>query len=183
MGLCYMSKLKTTKEAQLEQNLIELLCEGHGQWTYRPDLKSEADLWRNLRDKIENRNKSELDGHDLTNSEFERIKSEILASTKTPFDAAKWLRGEKGKCSIVLERDNGLGRVELVVYSSLEKNGGFSSYEIVNQIAKGSSKLEERERRFDVTLLISGLPIIQIELKLQLLRMELNKLIIRLKNM
>ena len=39
---------------------------------------------------------------------------------------------------------------------------------------KVSSKLEERERRFDVTLLISGLPIIQIELKLQLLRMELN---------
>lgn len=48
-----MVKLKITKEAQLEQNLIELLCEGHGQWTYRPDLKSEADLWRNLRDKIE----------------------------------------------------------------------------------------------------------------------------------
>ena len=165
MGLCYMVKLKITKEAQLEQNLIELLCEGHGQWTYRPDLKSEADLWRNLRDKIENRNKSKLDGHDLTDSEFERIKSEILASTKTPFDAAKWLRGEKGKCSIVLERDNGLGRIELVVYSNLEKNGGFSSYEVVNQIAKGSSKLEERERRFDVTLLISGLPIIQIELK------------------
>lgn len=120
-----MVKLKITKEAQLEQNLIELLCEGHGQWTYRPDLKSEADLWRNLRDKIENRNKSELDGYDLTDSEFERIKSEILASTKTPFDAAKWLRGEKGKCSIVLERDNGLGRIELVVYSNLEKNGGF----------------------------------------------------------
>ena len=28
-------------------------------------LKSEADLWWNLRDKIENRNKSELDGHDF----------------------------------------------------------------------------------------------------------------------
>ena len=63
MGLCYMVKLKITKEAQLEQNLIELLCEGHGQWTYRPDLKSEADLWQNLRDKIENRNKSEPKRH------------------------------------------------------------------------------------------------------------------------
>ena len=73
--------------------------------------------------------------------------------------------GKRENVHIVLERDNGLGRIELVVYSNLEKNGGFSSYEIVNQIAKGSSKLEERERRFDVTLLISGLPIIQIELK------------------
>ena len=101
----------------------------------------------------------------LTDSEFKRIRSEILANTKTPFEAAKWLRGEKGKCSVVLERDNGLGRIELIIYSSIEKNGGFSSYEIVHQIAKNKSNLEERSRRFDITLLIGGLPIIQIELK------------------
>ena len=160
-----MGKLNNTKEAQLEQNLIDLLCARHGQWTFRPDLKTEEDLWNNLRNIIEIRNKSELNDNALTDSEFERIQSEILANTKTPFEAAKWLRGEKGKCSIVLERDNGLGRIELVIYSSNEKNGGFSSYEVVHQIAKSKSNLEERNRRFDVTLLISGLPIIQIELK------------------
>ena len=47
----------------------------------------------------------------------------------------------------------------------MKKNGGFSSYEIVHQIAKNKSNLEERSRRFDITLLIGGLPIIQIELK------------------
>lgn len=160
-----MGKLINTKEAQLEQNLIDLLCARHGQWTFRPDLKTEEDLWNNLRNIIEIRNKSELNDNALTDSEFERIQSEILANTKTPFEAAKWLRGEKGKCSIVLERDNGLGRIELVIYSSNEKNGGFSSYEVVHQIAKSKSNLEERNRRFDVTLLICGLPIIQIELK------------------
>lgn len=160
-----MGKLNNTKEAQLEQNLIDLLRARHGQWTFRPDLKTEEDLWNNLRNIIEIRNKSELNDNALTDSEFERIRSEILANTKTPFEAAKWLRGEKGKCSIVLERDNGLGRIELVIYSSSEKNGGFSSYEVVHQIAKSKSNLEERNRRFDVTLLINGLPIIQIELK------------------
>lgn len=160
-----MGKLNNTKEAQLEQNLIDLLCARHGQWTFRPDLKTEEDLWNNLRNIIEIRNKSELNDNALTDSEFERVQSEILAKTKTPFEAAKWLRGEKGKYSIVLERDNGLGRIELVIYSSNEKNGGFSSYEVVHQIAKSKSNLEERNRRFDVTLLISGLPIIQIELK------------------
>ena len=160
-----MGRLNNTKESQLEQNLIDLLCARHGQWTFRPDLKTEEDLWNNLRNIIEIRNKSELNDNALTDSEFERIRSEILANTKTPFEAAKWLRGEKGKCSIVLERDNGLGRIELVIYSSNEKNGGFSSYEVVHQIAKSKSNLEERNRRFDVTLLISGLPIIQIELK------------------
>ena len=160
-----MGKLNNTKEAQLEQNLIDLLCAQHGQWTFRSDLKTEEDLWNNLRNIIEIRNKSELNDNMLTDSEFERIQSEILANTKTPFEAAKWLRGEKGKCSVVLERDNGLGRIELIIYSNIEKNGGFSSYEIVHQIAKNKSNLEERSRRFDITLLISGLPIIQIELK------------------
>ena len=70
--------------------------------------------------------------------------------------------GKRENVLLFLNVDNGLGRIELVVYSSLEKNGGFSSYEIVNQIAKGRSKLEERERRFDVTLLISGLPIFKL---------------------
>jgi type I site-specific deoxyribonuclease, hsdR family len=160
-----MGKLNNTKEAQLEQNLIDLLCAQHGQWTFRSDLKTEEDLWNNLRNIIEIRNKSELNDNMLTDSEFKRIRSEILANTKTPFEAAKWLRGEKGKCSVVLERDNGLGRIELIIYSSIEKNGGFSSYEIVHQIAKNKSNLEERSRRFDITLLIGGLPIIQIELK------------------
>lgn len=102
-----MGKLNNTKEAQLEQNLIDLLCAQHGQWTFRSDLKTEEDLWNNLRNIIEIRNKSELNDNMLTDSEFERIRSEILANTKTPFEAAKWLRGEKGKCSVVLERDNG----------------------------------------------------------------------------
>jgi len=41
-----MGKLNNTKEAQLEQNLIDLLCAQHGQWTFRSDLKTEEDLWK-----------------------------------------------------------------------------------------------------------------------------------------
>lgn len=36
---------------------------------------------------------------------------------------------------------------------------------MVHQIAKRGSNIEARDRRFDVTLLINGLPIVQIELK------------------
>ena len=43
--------------------------------------------------------------------------------------------------------------------------GGISTYEVVHQIAKRGSNIEARDRRFDVTLLINGLPIVQIELK------------------
>ncbi len=63
-----MGRLNNTKESQLEQNLIDLLCARHGQWTFRPDLKTEEDLWNNLRNIIEIRNKSELNDNALTDS-------------------------------------------------------------------------------------------------------------------
>ena len=36
-------------ESIIEQKLIEQLVYGDSQWTYRPDLKTEADLWNNFR--------------------------------------------------------------------------------------------------------------------------------------
>lgn len=153
-------------ELEIENHLIKVLGEGHNQWNYRPDLKSEADLWKNLRDKIDIRNKAELEGDSLTDSEFERIKTEILSRTQTPFDAAKWLKGENGIARITIEReDSSLGSISVEVYSNRDIAGGYSSYEVVNQIAKQGTREDERSRRFDVTLLISGLPIVQIELK------------------
>ncbi|PRO65652.1 type I restriction endonuclease subunit R [Alkalicoccus urumqiensis] len=153
-------------EAEIESHLIEVLGEGHNQWTFRADLKSEADLWQNLRQKITQNNLSELGDTLLTDKEFEAIKTELLFRTQTPFDAAKWLKGENGIARITIEReDSSLGSVSLVLYSNQDIGGGISSYEVVNQIAKKSDRSEGRDRRFDVTLLINGLPIVQIELK------------------
>lgn len=151
-------------ELEVEDRLIEVLAEGRNQWVYRPDLKSEQDLWDNLRKKINKNNKAALDDIELTDVEFNRVKTEILSLTQTPFDAAKWLKGENGIARIYIEReDSSLGGVSLVLYSNLDISGGISSYEVVHQIATQNSS--ERNRRFDVTLLINGLPIIQIELK------------------
>mgnify|MGYP001075763963 FL=1 len=36
-------------ESMIEQKLIEQLVYGDSQWTYRKDLKTEADLWETLR--------------------------------------------------------------------------------------------------------------------------------------
>lgn len=153
-------------EAEIEQRLIEVLGEGHNQWTYRPDLKSEEDLWQNLRTKLTQNNLSELQDTPITDKEFDLIKTKLLSETQTPFDAARWLRGENGIAYLSFEReDTSLGRASLVVYSNQDIGGGISSYEVVNQIAKKSDSVNSRDRRFDVTLLINGLPIVQIELK------------------
>jgi len=161
-----MTKLSHNNEAEVERRLIEVLGEGHNQWNYRPDLKSETDLWDNLRKKITQNNLSEIGDHPLTDKEFETIKTELLLKTKTPFDAARWLKGENGIARISIERENTeLGRISLVLYSNHDIGGGISTYEVVHQIAKQKSTIDDRDRRFDVTLLINGLPIVQIELK------------------
>ncbi|QKS69718.1 type I restriction endonuclease subunit R [Paenalkalicoccus suaedae] len=161
-----MHQLSHRSEAEIESHLIEVLGDGHNQWTYRNDLKSEEDLWQNLRQKITQNNLSELGDQPLTDKEFEAIKTELLLRTQTPFDAAKWLKGENGIARITIERENDqAGFVSLILYSNQDIGGGISSYEVVNQIAKKRDQSEGRDRRFDVTLLINGLPIVQIELK------------------
>ncbi|MDE9423488.1 DEAD/DEAH box helicase family protein, partial [Erysipelothrix rhusiopathiae] len=157
---------KYDNELELERKLIESLGEGHNQWTYRSDLKSEADLWSNLREKITRNNLDALNDVMLTDYEFELIKTELLSKTTTPFNAAKWLKGENGIARITIDREDvSLGSLSLVLYSNRDIGGGISSYEVVNQIATKPSNADGRDRRFDITLLINGLPIVQIELK------------------
>ncbi|REB11595.1 type I restriction endonuclease subunit R [Sporosarcina sp. BI001-red] len=161
-----MSKLQYNDEAEVERRLIEVLGEGHNQWNYRPDLKSEEDLWNNLRKIITQNNLSEIGEVPLTDHEFETIQTELMLVTKTPFEAAKWLKGENGIARITIEREDvSLGSLSLVLYSNQDIGGGISTYEVVNQIAKQKIDDTGRDRRFDVTLLINGLPIVQIELK------------------
>ena len=161
-----MDFLAFEDELEIERELIKVMGEGYNQWTFREDLKSEADLWNNLREKISRNNVSELGDYPITDNEFEKIKTELLHNTQTPFDAAKWLKGENGIARITIDRDDiSLGEVSLILYSNLDIGGGISSYEIVHQIATQSSEDGGRNRRFDVTLLINGLPIVQIELK------------------
>ncbi|UUV98899.1 type I restriction endonuclease subunit R [Vagococcus luciliae] len=151
-------------ELEVEDRLISVLGEGHNQWNYRPDLKTEQDLWDNLRQKISQNNVAELQDVPLTDDEFDRIKVELLNKTRTPFDAAKWLKGENGIARISIERDDDLGSASLILFTK-DYTGGLSSYEVVHQIATQPSEDGGRNRRFDVTLLINGLPIVQIELK------------------
>lgn len=161
-----MAKIQHNTEAEVERRLIEVLGEGYNQWNYRPDLKSEEDLWRNLRQIITQNNLAEIGEHPLTDKEFDSIKTELLLRTQTPFDAARWLKGENGIARITIEREDAVqGSLSLVLYSNQDIGGGISTYEIVHQIAKQKANVDGRDRRFDVTLLINGLPIVQIELK------------------
>jgi type I site-specific deoxyribonuclease, HsdR family len=151
------------KENEIEKRLIEVLSKEHNQWTYRADLKTESDLWNNLRGHINRINKRVLGDILLTDSEFENIKSKFRAETVTPFKASQWLRGENGIASLRIpsEEKRTSKDITLDIFSNKDICGGISSYEVVNQITPEA----DRTMRGDVTLLINGLPIIHIELK------------------
>lgn len=154
----------TTLESTLEKRLIKQLTRGISQWTYRPDLKTEQDLWRNFRQKIEQNNVAVLDGHPLTDQEFRQIQNQLQFSSF--YDAAKWLAGENGVAKVQVQREDAtLGTVRLEVVRREDVAGGTSSYEVVNQIEMPKEYADYQNRRFDVSLLINGLPLIHIELK------------------
>lgn len=117
-----MKNLSFCPELEIENRLIKVLGEGHNQWQYRSDLKTEGDLWNNLRQKISQNNVAELNDYPITDKEFEVIKTELLARTRTPFDAARWLKGENGIARITIEREDiQLGMMSLVLYSNHDK--------------------------------------------------------------
>ena len=152
-------------ESIIEKKLIDQLVFGDSQWTYREDLKTEEDLWANFKYILEQNNKDRLNGEKLTDSEFEQVKNQLQFSSF--YKAGEWLVGENGKVLVHVQRDT--ERLHLVVMNHEHIAGGSSVYEVINQYnalgSNGDNKATSRDRRFDVTLMINGLPMIHIELK------------------
>lgn len=150
------------KELAIERDLINQLTKGESQWVYRPELNSDEKLWDNFFEKLEENNVRTLADNPLTNSEKNQIKNQL--NFVNFYEAAKWIAGENGIAKVQVQReDASLGTIRLEVLWRNNVAGGKSSYEVVHQVMTGGEGI--RQRRGDVTLLINGLPLIQIELK------------------
>lgn len=151
-------------ESNIEKKLIDQLSSGESQWTYRPDLHTEADLWNNFRYILEQNNKAKLNDDPLSDSEFEQVKNQLQFSSF--YEAGKWLVGENGVVYVHVQRGN--ETLHLVVMNQEHISGGTSVYEVINQyqaLSCDEDVIQERNRRFDVSLMINGIPLIHIELK------------------
>lgn len=154
-----MSKIETT----MENELIESLTMGDSQWTYCPKLKTEKDLWNNLKSILESNNQDKLQGQPLTETEFKRVKNQI--EQPSFYDAGVMLTGENGVVHVQIERN---GRpVLLNLFNRFQKTGGSSVYQIINQYNafKDEDTEDSQNRRYDLTFLFNGLPLIHCELK------------------
>ena len=135
----------TTTEQQIEQALIAKL--GDLKYTSRPDIRDRASLEANFREKFQ-----QLNRVNLTDEEFARLLEEIV--TPDVFTAAQLLRTRN---SFIREDGTPLNYT-LVNIDDWCKN----SFEVINQLRIST---DYSHHRFDVILLINGVPVVQIELK------------------
>ena len=100
----------------------------------------------------------------MSDAEFEQVKNQLQFSSF--YKAGEWLVGENGKVMVHVQRNT--EKLHLVVMNHEHIAGGSSVYEVINQyraLADDDTTTNVQDRRFDVTLMINGLPMIHIELK------------------
>jgi len=134
-----------SSEKDLEQQFIEKLCSL--KYEYRPDIRDRAALEKNFRERFQT-----LNHVSLTDSEFARLLEEVI--TPDVFTAAKTLRQITS-----FTRDDGTPlNYTLVNIKDWCKN----RFEVVNQLRMNT---DYSHHRYDVILLINGVPVVQVELK------------------
>ena len=141
--------MRYQSEAQLEKNLIEQLKNQDFEYI---KINNEEDLKNNFRNELYLHNKAKLNGEPFTDKEFERILRDVEG--KSVFQSAKFLRDDK----IILEREDG-NKVYIELFDT--KNWCKNRFQVTNQ----TTVVGKRTSRYDVTILINGIPMVQIELK------------------
>lgn len=158
------NSIKSQSELEFERDVIDYLTKigGVKQWEYIKEIKTTTQLWDNFKGIIERNNQARLDTP-LSVTEFNQVKK-VIISIETPYQAGQFLYGVNGVSEIEVDLDNGK-HVFLTIFDQAQVGGGNTVYQIVNQIERKHVIDGKQDRCFDVTLLINGLPIIQIELK------------------
>ncbi|OOF46307.1 DEAD/DEAH box helicase [Rodentibacter trehalosifermentans] len=168
-------------ELKFEKTLIEYLCTGTittpeneiseptadyivrtKLWQYEPNIKTTEQLWENFKQILEKLNQKTLD-RPLSAVEFAQVKRTI-SNLSTPYAAGQFLYGTNGISQIEIDLDDDR-HVFLTVFDQKQIGAGDTVYQIVNQIKRPAVIAGKENRCFDTTLLINGLPIIQIEEK------------------
>lgn len=139
-------------EAELEKEFIHLLTELGYEYL---QIHKDADLVANLRCQL-----SKLNDYVFTDSEWERFFTEKLANAKDGI--AEKTRMIQEDHVQVLKRDNGESKNIMLID---KKNIHNNTLQVVNQYTVSKDDGAAHDNRYDVTVLVNGLPMIHIELK------------------
>ena len=158
---------KNATEKVFQQNFIKELT--HYKWNAPDYLDGNKqtvtvqDLVNNWRRELNRINADQLEGVELTDGEFKQVMAKVSLISNS-YEAAKILAIEesKGKIDGIYRDDNPKitrKQITLTIFKKAEVRGGDSSYQIAREIQTSNGN------RFDIVLLINGLPLINIEQK------------------
>ena len=139
-------------EAELEKEFIRLLTEQG--YTYL-NIHKEADLIANLRERLE-----ELNNIKFTDSEWEQFFTTAIANPNDKIeDKTQTIQEDYVK---VLKREDGTSKnIRLIDKKNVHNN----RLQVLNQYENGKAEGAKYNNRYDVTVLVNGLPLVHIELK------------------
>ena len=139
-------------EAELENEFISMLCE---QGYEHLHIHTEKDLIANLRKKLE-----ELNSYSFSDAEWDDFFENAVANPNEHIaEKTRTIQEDNVKN---LKRDNGETKnITLIDKKNIHNN----SLQVINQYVVGTENGARHDNRYDVTVLVNGLPLVHIELK------------------
>ena len=139
-------------EAALEREFIHLLTQQGYEYL---QIHQEADLIANLRRQLE-----ALNGYQFTDSEWERFFSDAIANPNEHI-VEKTQKIQEDFVQ-VLRRDDGTSKnISLIDKKNIHNH----RLQVINQYEVNQEQGAKHDNRYDVTVLVNGLPLVHIELK------------------
>lgn len=139
-------------EAALEKEFIHMLTEQGYEYL---QIHTEKDLISNLRSQLER-----LNSYKFTDSEWERFFNTCIASQKDGI-VEKTRKIQEDNVQI-LKRDDGTTKNITIID---KKNIHSNFLQVINQYTISMDEGAKHDNRYDVTVLVNGLPLVHIELK------------------
>ena len=140
-------------EAQLEDSFIKQL-EGQG-YEYL-NIHTQDDFVKNLRVRLE-----ALNNYSFTDKEWDTFFNDVIANPNEGIKE-KTKKIQEGGSQQLLVRENGEPKnIILIDKKNIHKN----YLQVINQYVNGTEDGAKRDNRYDVTILINGIPMVHIELK------------------
>ena len=148
-------------EAELEKEFIRMLTEQSYEYL---QIHSEAELIENLKHKL-----GQLNSYDFTDSEWERFFREHIANANEGIvEKTRTIQEDYTK---VLKRDDGSTKnIRLIDKGNIHNNRlqVINQYEVPGKVGNATEDAKNPanyDNRYDVTILVNGLPLVHIELK------------------
>nr|WP_288231219.1 type I restriction endonuclease subunit R [uncultured Anaerostipes sp.] len=139
-------------EAALEKEFIRLLCEqGYEYLT----IHTEKDLIANLRNQLE-----ELNSYHFTDNEWEHFFADSIANPNEHI-VEKTRKIQEDSVEVLKRDDGSTKNIALINKKNIHSN----RLQVINQYVLGKEEGAKYDNRYDVTVLVNGLPLVHIELK------------------